>query len=501
MYCTNIRSNQGRNQKNVIIRWVEMLFLLTLTIAVTPVHAQEKAIESLRQTGKAFASVAKKVSPAVVFIQVEKTVQGRPSMGHSSPFGDGSPFGDDFFRHFFGPSFPGQPRQFQTPQQQQRMVGQGSGFIISRDGYILTNNHVVGDADNVTVKLEDGREFTAKIIGTDAHSDVAVIKIDARDLPMLPLGDSDALEVGEWVVAIGNPFGLSHTLTVGVVSAKGRSSVGITDYENFIQTDAAINPGNSGGPLVNLDGKVVGMNTAIFTRSGGYMGIGFAIPISMAKAIKDQLIKTGSVTRGYLGITIQELTPDLVKTFELADQKGILISQVTEGSPAEKAGLQQGDVILEFNNKPVEKIGIFRNRVSLKSPGTKEKLIILRNGKHKAITVTIGKLADKGLVASEVSHRAKKLGLIVKTLTKELAEQFGIQMQKGVIVTQVAAGSVAALAGVQPGALVQEVNRNRISNIDEFKRAVQKTPEHGIVMMLIKEGEYSRYVALKRRIH
>jgi serine protease Do len=227
------------------------------------------------------------------------------------------PFGDDFFKRFFGYPYQGP----QSPQQKYLIQGQGSGFIISTAGYILTNNHVVGDADNVIVKLIDGREFKAKTIGTDPHTDVAVIKIDANRLPVLALGDSDALEVGEWVLAIGNPFGLSHTLTAGIVSAKGRSSIGITDYEDFIQTDAAINPSNSGGPLISLEGRAVGINTAIFSQTGGYMGIGFAIPINMAKSIRDQLIKHGSVPRGYLGIMIQEITPELAKTIRAGNHQ------------------------------------------------------------------------------------------------------------------------------------------------------------------------------------
>ena len=331
---------------------------LTLVMVAYPAQGQGSAAESLRMMGKTFASVAKRVSPAVVFVKVEKVVESQPNVQFFAPFGGDNPFGDDFLQRFFGtPSPQEQPRQFrQIPRQHQRIVGQGSGFIISPDGYIMTNNHVVGDADKVTVKLEDGREFIAKTVGTDPHTDVALIKIDAKNLPVLALGNSDALEVGEWVLAIGNPFGLSHTLTAGIVSAKGRSSLGLADYENFIQTDAAINPGNSGGPLVDLNDKAVGMNTAIFSQSGGYMGIGFAIPINMAKAIKDQLIKTGSVTRGYLGIVIQDLTPELAKSFGLDDHNGILVAEVTENSPAEKAGLRQGDVIVEFNGKAVEEV-------------------------------------------------------------------------------------------------------------------------------------------------
>lgn len=282
-------------KRNNLIRITGLLVMLLfmLLAAANFSLAQDKGLESLKQTGQAFRHVAKKVSPAVVFIKVEKEVSSQGSSEFFSPFG--GPFNDDFFRRFFGtpPQFQPSP---QTPQKH-RESGQGSGFLITPDGYILTNNHVVGDADLVSVQMNDGREYTAEIVGTDPGSDLAVIKIDESDLPFLKLGSSERLEVGDWVLAVGNPFGLSHTLTAGVVSAKGRSGIGLNDYEDFIQTDAAINPGNSGGPLVNLDGEVVGINTAIFSRSGGYMGIGFAIPVDMAKNIKSQLIEHGEVKR------------------------------------------------------------------------------------------------------------------------------------------------------------------------------------------------------------
>jgi len=476
--------------------WIVVLGLL---ICRSPATAEDGGIQSLREMGKAFASVARKVSPAVVFIQVEKKVARSSNVRFFSPFGE-SPFGDDFLRRFFGIPFPDQetPKGYgETPPREERVVGQGSGFIISRDGYIMTNNHVVSGADRVTVRLLDGRQFQAEIVGTDPHSDVAVVKIDGGDLPVLPLGDSDSLEVGEWVLAIGNPFGLSHTLTAGVVSAKGRSRVGITDYEDFIQTDAAINPGNSGGPLVNLDGKAVGMNTAIFSRSGGYMGIGFAIPINMAKGIADQLIKHGSVTRGYLGVLIQDLTPDLARSFGLKGRKGVLVAQVTEGSPAEKAGLKQGDIIIGFGGKPVKEVTSFRNRVALIPPGTEEKITILRDGEKKTLTITVGKLPDGGGETASAARTLEKLGLTVKTLTEDMAEQLGYQGETGVVVTRVREGSLAALAGIKPGALIQEVNRKRVRNVEEFEEALRKTPESGMVLLLLREGAYSRYVALR----
>jgi serine protease Do len=313
--------------------------LLTLLVGgISPLPAQDSGLESLRETGKAFRSVARDVSPAVVYIQVEQQVQVRSRDQWTNPF-EGSPFGEEFFRRFFGEP----PRGEAPDRQQRRTTGQGSGFLISADGYIMTNNHVVGDADKITVQFQDGREFEAELVGADPPTDVALIRIDAKEeLPYIKLGDSDHLEVGDWVLAFGNPFGLSHTMTAGIVSAKGRSGIGLTDYENFIQTDAAINPGNSGGPLVNLDGEAIGMNTAIFSRSGGYMGIGFAIPINMAKNIYLQLAEHGKVTRGRIGVYIQDLTRELAESFEIDQRQGILVSQVMAGSAAEKGGLEQG---------------------------------------------------------------------------------------------------------------------------------------------------------------
>jgi serine protease Do len=460
-------------------------FLMVIFISLPNlVHAQEKALENLKDTGKAFASVAREASPAVVFIKVEKTITTSPSMG---------PFNDDFFKRYFGEPAPGQP-QNPSPQQKHMLQGQGSGFIISSDGYILTNNHVVGDADKVLVKLLDGREFTAKTIGTDPPTDVAVIKIDAKNLPILPLGDSGKLEVGEWVLALGNPFGLSHTLTAGIISALGRSRIGIADYEDFIQTDAAINPGNSGGPLINLEGQAIGINTAIFSQSGGYMGIGFAIPINLVKEINNQLIEHGSVTRGYLGVTAQELTPELAQSFGLKDDKGALVAQVTPDSPAQKAGLKQGDMIVKFNGEPIDAIVPFRNKIAMTVPGTTVELTIIRDGKEKVFPVTIEKMPSPEQVAASRPEGVDKLGVTVVTLTKEMADQYGYQGEKGVLVTQVDPGSVAARAGIRPGILVQEVNRKRIRDTNEFKQAVEgKTT----VLLLVKDKRGSQYVALQ----
>ena len=465
---------------------------LGFLFSAAPAIAREEGLESLRQSGQAFRSVAKKVSPAVVFIQVEQEVDGQDPAQYFSP--SGSPFGEEFFRHFFGG-----PPQSQRPRQapsKRRSVGQGSGFVISPDGYILTNNHVVDKADKVRVKTQDGSEYTAKVVGTDPPSDLAVIKIDKSDLPFLRLADSDRLEVGDWVLAVGNPFGLSHTLTAGIVSAKGRSGIGLNDYENFIQTDAAINPGNSGGPLVDLEGEVVGINTAIFSRSGGYMGIGFAIPVNMARQIRDQLIEHGEVTRGQLGAYIQDLTTDLAEPFGLKDTQGILVSEVMEGSSAEKAGLQRGDVIRRVDGEKVSGAAELRNRIALTPPGTKVGLTVLRDGKEKKLTAVVGKLESDESGPATKPGKLPEIGLGLQALTPELAERLGYQGEKGVLVASVDPGSPASRAGIERGDLIQEIDRQAVANPDEAHRILMaaKGKTH---LLLIRHGESTRYLTLK----
>ena len=479
-----------------------ILIFLILSIP-TGISAKDPGIENLKQTGKAFASVAKIVSPSVVFIHVEKNQQGLSRHEFSSPFNRGFPFEDDFLKRFFGDKFPGFP-EMQIPEGERRALGQGSGFIFSSDKglftdntYILTNNHVIDGADTIKVKLQDGREFDATLKGADPQSDIAVIEISATDLPALSLGDSSNLEVGEWVVAIGNPFGLSHTLTTGVVSAKGRTSIGLSDYEDFIQTDAAINPGNSGGPLVNLEGEVVGVNTAIFSRSGGYMGVGFAIPINLAKNIAEQLIEHGDVTRGYLGIVIQDLTSELAESFDLKGEKGVLVSDVSKDSPAEKAGLNQGDLIVKFHGEKVKDVGSFRNSVAMTSPGTLVKLGIIRKGKNKELDVKIGKLSEEKLIASGPTQSADELGLTVQTLTSELAQQFNVKEGEGVVVTAVKPGSIAATAGLQVGTVILQVNHEPVNSAGEFKRFIKKNGKDKHVLLLIKHSNMQRFIALK----
>lgn len=474
---------------------ISSVLLLVWLVLVSPATADD-SIVNLKNSGKAFASVAEAVSPSVASIRVE----GTAPVPATTPFR--SPFDDEFFRRFFGDRFQPMPQPRQ-PQGQRRALGQGSGFVFSvQDGlledksYLLTNNHVVEHADKITVTFPNGQEFPAEITGTDPKSDVAVIEIETADIPALKLADSSKAEVGEWVVAIGNPFGLNHTLTVGVVSAKGRTSVGINDYEDFIQTDAAINPGNSGGPLVNMDGEVVGINTAIFSRSGGYMGIGFAIPSNLARGIAEQLVDKGSVTRGQLGVIIQPVTSDLAASFGIEAGKGVLVSQVNPDSPAQKGGLQVGDVIVEYAGRPVFDVGDFRNRVALTEPGTRQALTVLRDGRKRKLTVTIGQQDPQSLTASDETGRATDLGITVQTLTPQLAEQLDVELGRGVVVSRVEPGSVAAMAGIRQGAVILEVERQPVSSPGEFERAVAAAAPRGRVLLLVSADDVQRYVAL-----
>jgi len=481
---------------------ISMMFLVVPSGAEPAAGNHNRALDNLRATSQAFSAIEKNVSPAVVSIRVEETIRGVAG-NRGIPLDDPAElFGDEFARRFFGDQYKQFKQRQANPQQPKRhIMGQGSGFIVSWDGYILTNNHVVGKADKVVVRLKDDRELEAKIIGSDKRSDVAVIKIDAKNLPFVPLGDSDRLEVGEWVLAFGSPFGLVDTLTAGIVSAKGRTSVGIADYENFIQTDAAINPGNSGGPLVNLDGQVVGINTAIASRSGGYQGIGFAIPINLAKNVRDQLIHGGTVHRGFLGILIQPLTRDLAKSFGLAGTKGVLIGDVTKDSPASNAGLQSGDIIVELNGKPVQRAGAFRNHVAMFAPKTEVNLTVLRSGNRKTISVKLGELpTQEELAKNGAPHEESldNLGLAVQNLTPELAERLGYSDQdKGVVVSRVARESLAALSGMRPGVLILEVNRQPVDTVEAFKKALDSSRQQGVVLLLVKDQAGSRFITLK----
>ncbi len=466
-----------------------IVFALGLSAVVCQTGLAGKA-EAMEQTGSRFAEIAKNALPAVVFIDVESTVEVPQYRYHQFV---------DPFEQFFG-----RGRGYVVPEEVEprryMQMGQGSGFIISTEGYILTNNHVVQDADRITVTLGDGRKFDARLVGTDPESEVAVIKIEDGNepLPYLEPGDSDALQVGEWVLAAGNPFGLSQSITAGIVSAKNRSAANIAEYGSFIQTDAAINPGNSGGPLLDINGKVVGVNTAIYTRTGGYMGIGFAIPINLALEIKEQLIQHGKVSRSVLGIHIQEVDEDLAKSFGLDDAGGILVAQVAEGSAAAEAGLKAGDIIVEMDGGKAGQVDDFRNRVAATPPGTKVELRVFRNGKYKNMAA-VTKARDAEAQASDNHADAgiyDKLGLTVDELDAETTKRLGFEGDDGVLISEVEQGSPAWRSGLQPGQVITSVNREKVGNVQEFRRRVSESGEGGRILMLISDGRSSRFVVV-----
>ncbi len=464
------------------------------TLALTAPFAQralaqddlQRDIDALIRASKARAAIVKGVKDSVVHISVTKKVQEQ----------DGSRlpdlFNDEFFRRFFKPRMPDPPREF-------RQRGMGSGVIVSEDGYILSNNHVVGDADEVIVKLTDGREFKAEIVGTDPASDIAVIRVDATDLPAAKMGNSDELEIGESVIAIGNPFGLEQTITAGIVSAKGRSGVGVTDYEDFIQTDASINPGNSGGPLINLRGEVVGINTAIFSRSGGNMGIGFAIPINMTQAIMKSLIATGKVTRGFLGVVIQDVTQDLADALDVEVNSGVLIANVGPDSPADRAGIQQGDLIVTFNGRPVKSSNQLRNAVAAIRPGDSVPVNLIREGREMEVDVEIGEQPTDMRAAFQPGSQQPMdfFGMSVEPLNPASAEQFGYVGLTGLLVTTIEEDSPAAKAGLRQGALIVEANRTPMKTVAEFRRVVEKTGSGKNLLLLVRLGEISRFLVIK----
>lgn len=449
----------------------------------------------LERSSKAFVNVVSMAKPAVVHIKVEKTTTADSRSGQiPEEF-----FNHPFFEQFFGPQF----RQQQPQQREFTQRGQGSGFIISRDGFILTNNHVVEGADLIKVSLSDEREFVARLVGADPQTDVALLKIeDPANLPVLPLGDSNQLEVGEWVIAIGNPFGLSQTVTVGVVSATGRSSVGINEYENFIQTDAAINPGNSGGPLINGRGEAVGINTALFSRTGGYMGIGFAIPINMAKSIQDQLQNQGKVTRGWLGVVIQNVTKDLAESFGLKKAGGILISEVQQNTPASAAGLRQGDIIVRLNGIELKDVSDLRNQVAMLTPGSTAMLEVIRDGREKKVQVTIGEQpVDFSRAGSpqQATESLERFGLTVQELTPELAEKFEYEAGSGLVISGVSPGGAAEAAGLKPGQLIEEVNREKVTSLGDLQKALQKSGDAEKILLRLRSGNLSTYIVLSAK--
>ncbi len=443
-----------------------------------------------------FVEVAKAVTPTVVNISTTRI--SRLPEGHAG----GAPFDDPFFKRFFGDELF---RRFEAPKDR-RERSLGSGVIADANGYIITNNHVVSKADEIRILFSDKRSLTAKVVGTDPKTDIAVIKVDAKDLPTIPWADSDKLQVGEYVLAIGNPFGLNQTVTMGIVSAVGRANVGIAEYEDFIQTDAAINPGNSGGALVNARGELIGINTAIFSQSGGYMGIGFAVPSNMVRSVMDQLIKGGKVVRGYLGVSIQELTQDLAKQFGAADTKGVLVSDVLADSPAKRAKLERGDVIVEFDGRAVENPTQFRNLVAQTPIGKKVRVKFLRGGKERDLEVTIAEQPktiaqseSPGDEGGETRSSGAFAGMDVRELTPELARRFNLSREEkgGVIVARVAEGSPAGEAGLQVGDLITEINRTPIADLRDFQNVTGSLAAREPALVLVVRNSRNFYLTIR----
>ncbi len=444
--------------------------------------------------------IAKKQNPAVASITVKsKTERVRKNFGSNhrspNPFGQfQDPFGNfpDRFRDFFGQMPKGSP----APRG-----GSGSGFVIDAEGHIFTNHHVIANAGEIKVTLDDTKEYDAILIGSDPKTDIALIKIVQKDgenetFPYLNFGDSDKLQVGEWVVAIGNPFGLSHTVTTGVVSAKGRN-IGAGPYDEFIQTDASINPGNSGGPLLNLNGEVIGVNTAIISGgSGGNVGIGFATPINVAKKILPELKEHGSVTRGWLGVMIQKITPELAKSFDLEEAKGALVGNVTPNSPASKGGIQRGDVIVKFDDNEIGSVDVLPKIVAETKPGESVRVELIRDGKRKNLEVSIAALEDNTPRVKRTSF-GDDLGIQAQDITPELAQSFGLESSEGVLVSGVTSGEPASNAGLKRGDVIVEVNRQPVRNVTEYQKNISKTQNGSTVLLLVKRDGSAIYVAVK----
>jgi serine protease Do len=440
-----------------------------------------------------FSPIVKKVAPSVVNIYSTKTVRQNPGL---APFLD-----DPFFRQFFGIPFESIPRE-------RRERSLGSGVIVTEDGYILTNAHVVDGADEIKVALADDKTvYEAKVVGTDPHTDVAVIKMEGKKFPAITVTDSDLVEVGDVVLAIGNPFGVGQTVTMGIVSAKGRAGMGIVDYEDFIQTDASINPGNSGGALVDAAGRLVGINQSIISRSGGNQGIGFSIPINLARYVMERLITDGKVTRGYLGVLVQPVTPELAKEFKLPDNSGALIGEVTKDSPAEDAGLKEGDVIIEFNGKKVTDSRHLRLMASQTAPGSRVPVKLLRDGKEQQVTVKLGELPEGGLAKADSGpgglRRSQEPdvldGVTVDDLDSRTRRQFNLPAQlQGAVVVEVDPASAAAAAGLRVGDVILEINRQRVTSADEAVRLSEQVKGNRVLLRVWSQGG-SRFLVVEAK--
>ncbi len=429
-----------------------------------------------------FKEVADEIKESVVNISTVTVIK------QTNPFYNDPFFDDDFLYRFFG-----------IPQGSFKTRSLGSGVIISADGYILTNNHVVEKADEINVKLYNQKEYKAKIIGKDKETDLAIIKINSNGLKPAKIGDSDKVDVGDWVIAVGSPFGLEQTVTQGIISAKGRI-IGAGPYDDFLQTDAAINPGNSGGPLINLNGEVIGINTAITSRSGGYEGVGFAIPVNMAKKVYGDILQKGKVVRGWLGVAIQDLTPDLAKYFKV--NEGVLISQVFTNGPAQKAGLQRGDVIIEFDGKKVKKYRELQSIVASTPVNKSVNVKVMRKGKETNLKIKVGERNPDAVLEPEkpeVSRSENNLGLVVTDITDDIASQYGLSKGSGVVVLSVEAGSSAEDAGIMRGDIIHEINGKQIKNTNDFNEVVKTVEKNKQVVVLIERGNSMLYLAFNVR--
>jgi|WetSurMetagenome_2_1015567.scaffolds.fasta_scaffold00320_3 serine protease Do len=444
-----------------------------VTLSASPAMAANQSF--LSELGNAMSQIADKVKPSVVNISTSKTIK-TPRLQFSDPA----------MQRFFGNIKP----------QKQKVFSLGSGVIVSKDGYIVTCNHVIQGAEDILVKLHDNREFKGKIVGMDSKTDIAVIKITADNLPTVTWGDSAGLRTGGIVIAFGNPFGLSQTVTMGIVSATGRSGMGIVDYEDFIQTDASINPGNSGGALVNADGELVGINDAIFSTSGGNQGIGFAVPSNMVKNIMDSIINKGKVIRGYIGVQVQPLNAELAKQFKLKDDKGVLLNDVTESAPAEKAGLKRGDIIVSIDGKKTDDVFYLRNQVASTPPGGSVVLGVIRDGVPLSFKVTVSELASDNVSAStETADNALK-GIVVQDLTKDIIKQLRLKKDtKGVVVGGIDEDSPAT-GIINRGDVIMEINRKPVKNTAEFRKLAAKIQKNESVMLLVSRAGFNRYITL-----
>jgi serine protease Do len=474
--------------------YTAVIALVLVVLSAWPAAAQRGAPRAdpnidpktvLRSLEDAFTSVADRVTPAVVNVS---SLSGKAT----------APGGEDpeRFREYFGEEF--YDKYFKRrPREDAR--ASGSGVIVDPKGYILTNNHVVENAREITVRLSDARKFTATLVGRDPKTDLAVLKIDSPNaLPVAEMGDSDRLKVGQWAIAIGNPFGLDRTVTVGIISATARTRVGVTTYENFIQTDASINPGNSGGPLLNLDGRVIGVNTAIVAAG---QGIGFSIPINEARLVMTQLIKTGRVVRGWLGVAIQDVTDELATSFGVREREGVLIADVIKGGPADKAGVRPGDVVVEFNGTKIKEVPDLQRRVAGVAPGETVKLTVVRDKQPVSVSVAIGEMPSEETAVAAVERETEGLGMQVETLSPDASERLGLPFSQGLIVTDVASGGPADRAGLRRGDVILEVDRRPVTDLAALRRALAAAPVDKAVLLYLHRpggGGRNQYVFLER---